>query len=42
MKHPPKRLLTPFAAALAATVMAAPVEASSNAVCQDIANNTGW
>ncbi len=31
-----------LAAALVATMMASPVMASSNAVCQDIANNTGW
>ena len=37
-----KRLIMTLAAALAALVVAAPVAASNNAVCQDIANNTGW
>ncbi|MCY4168490.1 MAG: hypothetical protein OXE82_09460 [Rhodobacter sp.] len=37
-----KRLMMTLAAALVAMLMAAPVAASSDAVCQDIANNTGW
>ena len=37
-----RRSLTLAAAALAATLVAAPVGASNNAVCQDIADNTGW
>ena len=36
------RLMMTLAAALAATMVAAPVAASDDAVCQDIANNTGW
>ena len=36
------RLMMTLAAALMAMVVAAPVAANSNAVCQDIANNTGW
>ena len=37
MKH-----MTRIAAALVASMTASPVMASSDAVCQDIANNTGW
>ena len=36
------KYMTRIAAALVASMMASPVMASSNAVCQDIANNTGW